>query len=435
MTIEVLKFRGQSAGTAPATWGQRHVWPTLADHPGDTAQFTLRQAWRIPPGCPAVDVLAALRQLIERHESLRTHFLVQDGQLVQLVSASGELAVSLTDVGHETHERAAAEAAHRLAETPFDHAAEIPVRFGILTAAGVPLRVVIALSHMAADGDAFEILERDFTTLVSQKKTPGPPTCQPRAWSRRENSPTGLRRNSRSLDYLLTTLRDRSEPLFPKRLGLPAESGFPTILAHARGVGAKVEAFAHTVKASASAVCLAALSRSLARHSGVGSFALGATFSNRFLPDASGYVGMLAQNGVVGVEADAPIRHLAVSLRYSLLAAHRYAAYDQDSLDTELAGFRPAEECVGFGAVPNFVNFQMRPSVGVPPALRAESTAQGIAVSQVKSVDYRMSRFGIFLTSDGTDMGVRMFIDPAALSVDNSVAIVRDCLTELDSLE
>jgi hypothetical protein len=178
MRLVPVKFSGTRSASGPVTLGQRNVLRWAADQTifGAVQCQTLNLA----PGRPLNDVTRAIGRLISRHESLRTLFAVgTSGEWTQQVTASGELLVEV----HEADGRLDATEAllkQRL-NAPFALDREWPIRAAVITSGGAPAKVLLALTHMAADFASLGIIARDFRRLMSNKKgqAPEPPTLHP----------------------------------------------------------------------------------------------------------------------------------------------------------------------------------------------------------------------------------------------------------------
>src|SRR5689334_7600087 len=135
-----VSFAGDREGTAPLTWGQRSMWNAIQQiAPGDNLMNVGRQLV-VPARCrlepPAV--AAALGQLIERHESLRT--LIRPGtpeaEPEQILVRTGQLGVEVLHCEPADAAALAVEAEKRLFATRFDYASEFPVRAALVVADG-----------------------------------------------------------------------------------------------------------------------------------------------------------------------------------------------------------------------------------------------------------------------------------------------------------
>ncbi|WP_164904794.1 condensation domain-containing protein [Streptomyces cyaneus] len=437
-------FEGLNERVGPATWGQRHIWPVLDRHPGDRRRFVMRRVWAVPTGADAALVVAALRTLVCRHEALRTMITHQDGNLVQHVRAEGGFEILVEEQAGAWTERDVTAATDLIAKEEFSLDKEYPVRFLILTSRDAPQWVVVGASHMAVDGDACDILEREFRDLVQRPggdaEADGAVTQTPLSRADSEQSDMGSKWNDRSLAYWQKVLEEFPDELFPRRE--PDENSWPDrgdrflmLAAHAVGAGEEADRKARKLRTSASNVCMAALVRSLARHSGLDSFPLGVTYSNRYLPQAEGYVGTLAQQGIIGVP-DAlgkTFPRLSAELWTSLMNGHRHAYYDQSDVDTLIARTCADGRYVGYGPVAHFVNFRMEQKLGKIHGAAVEQSSHGITLAETGSLDYSPSRFGVYLGSDGTDLAVRLFVDTDAVPFDTAKKLVKDLLIEVQS--
>lgn len=439
-----FEFEGLNDRTGPATWGQRHIWPVLDRHPGDRRRFIMRRVWSVPTGADAALVVAALRTLVGRHEALRTMITHEHGNLVQHVRGEGEFAIPVEEQASAWTERDVTAATDLIAREEISLDREYPVRFLILTSRGVPQWVVVGASHMAVDGDACDILEREFRDLVQRSgggaEAEGAVPQTPLSRADSEQSDTGSKWNERSLAYWQRVLEEFPDELFPYREpdgNRQPDRGdrFLMLAAHAVGAGEEAARKAQKLRTSASNVCMAALARSLARHSGLDSFPLGVTYSNRYLPQTEGYVGTLAQHGIIGVP-DAlgkTFPRLSAELWTSLMNGHRHAYYDQSDVDTLIARTCADGRYVGYGPVAHFVNFRTEQKVGKIDGPAVEQSTHGITLAETGSLDHSPSRFGMYLGSDGIDLAVRLFVDTDAVPLDTAKQLVKDLLIEVQS--
>ena len=89
-----VEFRGTRPATEAITWGQRAIWTAIERIRPNDAYFNFVKT--LPLANTDVDtVLAALGQVIERHEALHTRIVLVDGEPHQQVCAGGELTVEI----------------------------------------------------------------------------------------------------------------------------------------------------------------------------------------------------------------------------------------------------------------------------------------------------------------------------------------------------
>jgi hypothetical protein len=141
----------------------------------DSTHF-LAGALPLPAPVDLDEVLAALRLLVERHESLRTLFDEQDGIPAQHVLGKGEIDVEIIESGCEPDE-AVKRTQATLVGRPFDGTRDLPFRAGVVLSAGDPRFVVLAVSHLAVDGWSFKIVCEELTVILTSRGEL-PPTAQ-----------------------------------------------------------------------------------------------------------------------------------------------------------------------------------------------------------------------------------------------------------------
>jgi amino acid adenylation domain-containing protein len=145
---------------APLSFAQQRLWFLGQLLPGDTT-YHLSWAFRL---CGRIDVdavAASLRQLVERHEILRTRFPAERGTPVQEVMPPQPVPVPLTDVS-ELPDTDRDAAAHRAAladlHEPLDLAERPPLRARLVRMASAEHVLVLTIHHILIDGWSASIL-------------------------------------------------------------------------------------------------------------------------------------------------------------------------------------------------------------------------------------------------------------------------------------
>lgn len=156
--------------TGPLAWGQRSIWDAIQDvGPAGDQYFNFSVTVPVPRKAPAADVatvLAALRAVVERHDSLRTRVrTAADGEPYQVVAARGAIPVAVVESAAD---------ARRLEETRFDFAEEWPLRAALVAADGRVREVVLVFGHVAADGAAGDLVARDLRLMLLRGRLPAP---------------------------------------------------------------------------------------------------------------------------------------------------------------------------------------------------------------------------------------------------------------------
>ncbi|WP_324612825.1 non-ribosomal peptide synthetase, partial [Streptomyces specialis] len=154
------------ADRVPVSFGQQRLW-FLHRLEGPGPVYNIPIALRLDGDVDADALRGALRDVVGRHEPLRTVFPEVDGEPVQRI-LPGDVTVPLPtlDVDPEELPAAIAEAARY----GFDLAAEIPVRATLLRVTGTESCVLmLVIHHIAADGWSREPLLRDLSQAYAAR--------------------------------------------------------------------------------------------------------------------------------------------------------------------------------------------------------------------------------------------------------------------------
>lgn len=149
----------------PLSPDQSRVWLSERFQPGTPANM-LAIAVALDRDSDPVQVRAALRAALVRHESLRSHYLVSAGQPSRIAADSGELRVPILDLRHlpqDERDEAFGQVRVQQVRTAFDLSRELPVRALLVV---LPVRVVLVLTvhRIAIDESALGVLIRELFT-------------------------------------------------------------------------------------------------------------------------------------------------------------------------------------------------------------------------------------------------------------------------------
>ncbi|WP_320068855.1 condensation domain-containing protein [Micromonospora sp. RTGN7] len=174
-----LPFCAGEDAVGPLTWAQSVMWGPMQWFGKEANQFNIPLTLPLPEPVEQARLLAALRDLVETHQTLRTRYLERAGQPQQWVVKSGSYAVTVAD-DRADPVRAGDELTARLAETAFDHESEWPLRVGCVVDRDRRVTAVALVgSHLAFDGWSFQTL-RDLllgqlTAVAERAPQPGVP--------------------------------------------------------------------------------------------------------------------------------------------------------------------------------------------------------------------------------------------------------------------
>ncbi|CAL9444890.1 Dimodular nonribosomal peptide synthase [Actinosynnema sp. ALI-1.44] len=170
-TVELLAKSLDAAGKAwpalepadrperlPLSFAQQRLW-FLDQLEGPSTTYNVPFAWRLHGSVNADALAAALRDVVGRHESLRTVFPVVDGRPYQRVLPADEATPEFTVV--RTDEAGLPELTQRAAGHVFDLAGELPVRGWLFELGADESVLVLLMHHIASDGWSLGVLLRD----------------------------------------------------------------------------------------------------------------------------------------------------------------------------------------------------------------------------------------------------------------------------------
>ncbi|HEY0452972.1 amino acid adenylation domain-containing protein [Actinophytocola sp.] len=152
----------------PLSYAQRRLW-FIDRFEGPSATYNVPLVLRMAGTLDSAALAAAVRDVVARHESLRTLF-EQDGNgtPVQRILPVGEQVpdVSLVTVAAEDVD----EVVHDAVTHRFDLEAEIPLRACVLRLSPEDHLLVLTLHHIASDGGSVAPLARDISTAYLARR-------------------------------------------------------------------------------------------------------------------------------------------------------------------------------------------------------------------------------------------------------------------------
>jgi hypothetical protein len=331
-----VRFAAARAGTRRATFGQRDMWDKLRAMEPHTHVVNILQVVSVPTGLTLSEVLAAVGDLVLRHESLRTRFrLDANDELWQELTGSGELPVEVWDVDRAEDQDAAREEADRTLErTDFDLTRCWPMRVLVGLVEGTPIAVMASMSHIAVDMLSARLVTQDLVNLLDARAHARPVPAlparrQPLDQAAFEASAAGRLASARAVASWRRRLEAAPRSMFPARPRTSQEARFVRAVISSQALPLAAEVIAKRARMSTAIVIMAAEAVLLAHHGDVGSCALQLSVGNRIAPELAWSAGNIRLHSLAVVDLRGASFEQVVSRTWAAwIQAQRTGMYD-----------------------------------------------------------------------------------------------------------
>ncbi|MGI5218677.1 amino acid adenylation domain-containing protein [Nocardia sp. CA-290969] len=293
----------------PLSYAQQRMWFLNRFEP-DSAAYSIPIVIRLT-GRLDIDALhAAITDVVDRHEVLRTIYPHTEGEPAQLVLPAEQTPPLTVTPLAETDLPTAITA---LVSTVFDVTTQAPLRVRLFELAPDTWVLAVVLHHISGDGSSLAPLARDMMTAYQARVHGRPPGWEPlpvqyadyAIWQHTvlgsENDPDSLLRAQ--IDYWTTQLAD-----LPPLLELPADRPRPPTQSYAGAtvpitigadLHADLEKIARAHNTTLFMVFHAALTATLARLAATDDIAIGTPYAGRGEPELDNLVGMFVNTLVL----------------------------------------------------------------------------------------------------------------------------------------
>ncbi len=321
----------ETGGADPLSPAQQRLWLIDRMQPG-TAAYNLLVAARLTGDLAVPRLAAGLREVVRRHEPLRTVYAESAGEPIQIVLPAPEaLPLPLVDLGGlPAPEREPALRALLSAEAarPFDLQRGPVARFLLARLGAADHALAAAFHHIAADGWSMEIFFHELAALYRGSSLPELPLryADHASWQRRTLRGDAL---APQISYWQRQLAGAPALELPGDRPRPASwsyRGMSCPLELAPGLADDLRALGRAEGGPLFPVLLAGFFSLLARHSGQDDLCAGVPLAGRDRPETQGLIGLFVNTLVLRVEmADAlSVRELVRRVRDVLLDGLRH---------------------------------------------------------------------------------------------------------------
>jgi hypothetical protein len=334
MTAQVLvPFEGEGSGVEELTWGQRVLWDAMRRQ---RSWLPLGAVLPLPPGTTVDEIVADVRFLMSRNQSLRTRLRFDPDGPKQVVSRAGEIHLDVVDAADDADpEEVAHEVSGSYHEIAYDYVSHWPVWFAVVRHRGVLTHRVMVACHLVTDGGGAALMWADLAgrdPVTGEAATP-PAPMQPLEQARWQRTAPARQLTDRAMRHWEALLRTIPARRFPD----PVDRGRPR---HLQGIlrspalHLAVRAIIARTRVDSSSVLLTLFAVAAGRLIGVNPAAIQVLASNRFRPGLAHTVSPINQTALCVLDlADRTVDQAVQETRRRAMIAYKHAYYDPRRLD------------------------------------------------------------------------------------------------------
>ncbi|WP_330240523.1 amino acid adenylation domain-containing protein [Streptomyces sp. NBC_00525] len=346
MSIVPRRRRQRPADTAPTappsgqdrplSAAQQHLWLMHRLHP-DSSLYNIPLLLRLRGPLDVGVLQRGLRDIVARHDILRTRFPDRAGVPVQVVTEGAHLPLPVHDIAADAdQEERLREVLDGETHAPFELAEEAPLRAAVVRCAAEEHVLALTFHHIVFDGSSAAVLLAELGELYSahiEGRVPDLPELPLQYADFAERS-----RATDESGEQLRFWRERLAPL-PPTLQLPADHSRPAVASHEGSVVGfevgtdsvrRVEEFGRKAGVTPFVVFLSAFFALLGRYTGERDLAVGIPVVRRPAPDLDDLIGCFVNTLVIRVDVAPRLGF------HDLVAATADAVYDAfDHMDVQ----------------------------------------------------------------------------------------------------
>ena len=345
----------------PASFGQQRFWFLDELLPGNPL-YNIHSTVRLEGTLDRVALEQSLQEIVDRHESLRTTFLIEDGELMQLIAPSLTLPLSLVDLeglAEPVRMEEAMRLAREEAERPFDLQQGPLLRAALLRIRPEEHLLLLTMHHIISDGWSMGVFIREMAVLYeafcAENPSPLPePAIQYADYShwQREWLDGGVA--DKQLDYwgkqlggslpVLQLPTDRPRPAVQKNRGAVYPFSLP------KSVSTALVKLGQQEGATLYMTLLAAFQVLLYRYTGQEDILVGSPSANRNRPEFEGLIGLFINTLVFRTDLSGECTFRELLKRVQKVTLEAYSHQDVP-FEKVVDRVQPERNCKLFAAV------------------------------------------------------------------------------------
>lgn len=181
-SMPAIGKQSRTGNRAALSYAQQRLW--FIDAMGGSSQYNMPSAYRLEGELDRAAFGRAFREVVQRHEVLRTNFVEEDGSVYQLIHDAIDLPLVETDLSTLPAAQREPEVRRILdqdAVTPYDLERSSLIRIHLLVLGPQEHVAIINMHHIVSDGWSMDVLMREFATLYTAYRNGTPAVLEPLA--------------------------------------------------------------------------------------------------------------------------------------------------------------------------------------------------------------------------------------------------------------
>nr|UBH04476.1 NosD [Desmonostoc muscorum CCALA 125] len=323
----------------PLSYAQQRLW-FLDQFEPNSALYNIPMALRLVGTLNQVALEQSLYEIINRHEALRTNFVIVDGKPSQLIQTQTNWTVTVVDLKHLStteQEIATQQLAQQQANQPFDLANQALVRATLIVLSETEHVLSVCMHHIVSDAWSMGVFIQELAALYNAYSQGEPSPLTPLSiqyadfgiWQRNWLQGSVLQTQ---LSYWQQQLKDA-----PALLSLPTDRQRPAVHTFAGGhqefalsveLSNKLTKLSQEQGVTLFMTLLAAFDTLLYRYTGTEDILVGSPIANRNSNEIEGLIGFFVNTLVLRTDLSGDRSFNELLGRVRLMAMDAYAHQD-----------------------------------------------------------------------------------------------------------